>query len=125
MASIPFWLRFTGVIAAGGGTATVSYAVPMLQTLTIDGLTWTSTGLFGIYSMHNSNGRIYTNASQAAPLLNTHLQQGGSPNIGWMKFPTPLEIKGGDIFYIDLLDMSAAANTINLILPGTLDLGGS
>lgn len=123
MAVIPFWLRLTGVIAAGGGTANPNYAVPMLQTLTLKGVTWTSTGIWGFYSIHNSNGRIYTNASQATSLLNTHFQQGGSPNIGWMEFPEDLVVKGGDIIYFDLIDLSGAANTINLILPGSLDLG--
>lgn len=124
MASIPFWLRFQAVIAAGGGLATVSYAVPPLQELTLNELFWTSTGAFGIYSIHNSNGRIYTNASQATPLLSTHLQQGGSPNIGAKDLPYPLVVVGADIFYMDLIDTSGAANTINLMLVGSLNLGG-
>jgi hypothetical protein len=124
MASIPYFVRLQGVIAAGGGTASPSYPVATLQTLHLNTLQFTSTGTFGIYSIRNTNGRIYTNASQATPILSAWLQQGASPNIGLLNFPYELVISGSDAIFIDLIDTSGVANTINLLLVGSLDLGG-
>lgn len=124
MASIPYFLRLQGVIAVAGGVSTVSYQVPALQTLHINKLIYTSTGLWGFYSIRNTNGRQYTNASQAIPLLSQFFQQGASPNIGVLEFPYELVIIGSDGIFFDIIDMSAAANTVQLMFAGSLDLGG-
>ena len=124
MASVPFFLRGQVVIAAGLGTGTFSYPVAALQTLHLNTLQYTSTGLFGLYGVRNTNGRLYTNASQATPILSAWLAQGASPNIGLLNFPFELVIVGSDAIIIDIIDTSGAANTINLLLAGSIDLGG-
>lgn len=124
MASIPFFLRLQGVIAAGGGTASPNYQVAMLQTLHLNDIVWTSTGIWGFYSIRNTNGRQYTNASQAVPLSSAFFQNGGSPNIGIIHLPYELTVMGGDGIFFDIIDTSGAGNTVNLMLVGSLDLGG-
>lgn len=124
MASIPYFLRLQVVIAAAGGTGTATYLVPALQTLHLNTLEWESTGVFGIYNIRNTNGRIYTNASQATPLSNVFFQQGSSPNIGLLNFPYVLDIAGSDGIFFDIINTSAGANTIDLLLVGSLELGG-
>lgn len=123
MASIPFFLELDTVIAAGGGTGVAQYAVSSLQKLTINGMTWEATGAWGFYTITNTNGRIFTNASQANPYRSPAFQQGGSPNIGLLHWPYPLEIIGSDAIIFGIIDLSAAPNTVRLHLFGSLDLG--
>ena len=124
MASIPFFLEFHLVIAAGGGVITASYNVPAIQTLHVNKWIYTSTGVWGIYQIRNANGRVYGNLSQSNPFRSDFIQKGASPNIGILDLPYELLITGGDTLYIDIIDTSGAANTIELGLCGVLDLGG-
>lgn len=124
MASIPYFLKLQVVIAAGGGVGTASYYVPNLQTLHLRTLQYQSTGAFSIYNIRNTNGRLYTNASQASGILSTWLQNAASPNIGLLALPEEILIAGSDGISIDVIDTSGAANTVNLLLTGMLDLGG-
>lgn len=123
MASNSFWLQLQTTIAAVGGLSTVSYAVSERQTLTINGLTWVATSAWGFYSIRNSNGLIFTNASQANPLPGTAFQNNASPNISPLMFPYPMVIVGSDIIYFDIINGAGAANTIQLTLHGSLDRG--
>lgn len=123
MASYPYFLQLQTTIAAAGGLATLSYNVPVRQTLTLNGLLFISTSAWGFYNIRNANGRQFTNASQAAPIPSGVIQNGASPNIGLRDWPYQLVIVGGDTVYFDIINGAGAANTIQLSFFGSIDVG--
>ncbi len=123
MATIPYFVELNVTIAAAGGLASPNYPVSERQTLTIKKIVWAASSAWGFYGIRNSGSRQFSNASQAAPLPSTAFQNGGSPNIGLMEFPEPLVVVGSDILYFDIINGAGAANTIQLTLFGSLDLG--
>lgn len=120
--TIPFFLSFHKVLVAGG-VDTLTYAPDRNQTLHINKLIYTSTGIWGIYQIRNSNGRIYGNLSQATTLRSEFLQKGASPNIGIPEFPYEFVVIGADAISFDIIDLSGAGNTVDVGLFGSLELG--
>lgn len=123
MATYPYFVQRSVVIAAGGGTGNAQIPVPTLQKVTLNSFMWTSTGAWGFYSITNSNGRQYTDASQAIPIPSTRFQQGASPNIGLLTFPYAFVIEGNDILYFNIIDTSGVANTVSLTFFGQIETG--
>lgn len=116
MANVPYLLLLTASLASGG-TASPSYAVPQGQNLNVKNLFYQSTGTFKVTGIRTSDGRNYTNASGSQGIPSSLLNNAAASNISFNDFVPDLFVDGGVILYIDLLDTSAGANTVNLLLP--------
>jgi len=110
----PYFLVLEATVGAGG-TATVSYPVPVNEELKILGLRQVSTGDFNITDIRTSDGVHYTNATAAVEIPGSYFADLVDNYNGLRDFPVPLDIVGGSIFYVDLENASASSNTITLI----------
>lgn len=122
MSTFPYFLLLQGT-ALANANITLSYAVSNTQRLTLNQIRQISAGTFNINSIRDSTTQFYTNASQATPIKNTFIQTGGSANLGFGDFPTPMVIEGSTILFFDLQDTSAASNLISILLLGVLETG--
>lgn len=121
MANIPYVLSLQQALAASG-TGTMLYPVPQNQDLKLFAWYTLKTGNYRITAIRDSAGQFYTNASSTNPIDGQLIQNVNSPNIGNNTLAEPIHVPGGRILYIDLLDYSAAPNTINLWFLGTLEV---
>lgn len=113
--NIPYELYLTSVLIAGG-TGTMSYQVPPGQTLELDEFVWTSTGIFSLTGLRNGNGLQYTNATPSNAIPSTMLNNAAN-NFNLIRdFKPNLVINGGDTLYIDVIDTSAAPNTVRVLI---------
>lgn len=124
MAEIPY-LELASVVLTANGTGTFSQPVPNTQTLSIREWVFTSLGLFQITGIRTSDGRNYTNASPSVPIPSAVLPSGANNFNAIHSFIPELVIPGNVILYIDFKDISAAPNTVNLLLAGHLTVAGN
>lgn len=124
MAEIPY-LELASVVLTANGTGTFSQPVPNTQTLSIREWVFTSLGLFQITGIRTSDGRNYTNASPSVPIPSAVLPSGSNNFNAIHSFIPELVIPGNVILYIDFKDISAAPNTVNLLLAGHLTVAGN
>lgn len=117
MAEFPYFLILNSVLA-GNGSGTMSYTLPQNESIELTELRFIATGAFNITDIRDSSGNHLTNASAANPILSTMIQNAASPNIAVAQLPTPLIISQGKTFYVDVLDTSAAGNTVRLLFVG-------
>jgi hypothetical protein len=123
MASYPYVVQRAVVIAAAGGVGSCQIPVPTQQSIIIKQMIWTSTGIWGLFEISNSNGRKYTDCSQAVSIPSTSFQNGGSPNIGVLVWPYEIDLVGNDILNFSFLNTSGGANTIQLTFFGQITTG--
>lgn len=124
MTEIPY-LELASVVLTANGTGTFSQPVPNTQTLSIREWVFTSLGLFQITGIRTSDGRNYTNASPSVPIPSAVLPSGANNFNAIHSFIPELVIPGNVILYIDFKDISAAPNTVNLLLAGHLTVAGN
>lgn len=117
MALIPYSLVLEATLTSGG-TATVSYPVPVGESLELTDMIFVSTGIFNITGIRDSSGRNYTNASLSVEIPSSVLKSGANAFNAHNPFSIPLVIEGGTVFYIDLEDSSAAGNTVTIVCEG-------
>lgn len=113
--------QFTLVLEAAltsGGAATISYTVPPNEKLTLNSMVYNSTGIFNITDIRDSAGYHYTNASPATEIPSGVLANGANNFNSLKDFSAPIIIEGGMIFYVELEDSSAGANTVTLVFAG-------
>lgn len=120
MASYPYVVQRNVTIAAAGGVGAVQIAVPTQQSIIFDMVVWVATSAWGFYEISNSNGRKYTDATQAAPIPSTSFQNGGSPNIGVLKWPYSISLVGNDVLNFMIVNGVGAGNTIQLSFFGQI-----
>ena len=113
----PYILTLQAVLTASA-TATLSYPMPNNETLELNSIRFVSTGGFSITDIRDSSGKHYTNASPAAPILSTALQDARNNFDSLERFEVPIVQDGGKTFYIDIIDTSGAGNTVRLFLTG-------
>lgn len=117
MAKYPYTLTLQIALAASS-TGTLSYNVPQNESLELNDMRFISTSTFNVTDIRDSSGKHYTNASAAQPILSSMLQSAANANLSVKDFQEPLLIDGGKTFYIDLIDTSAAPNTVRLVFTG-------
>jgi hypothetical protein len=118
--TLPYELFLSSVLTAGG-TGTMSYQVPPGQKLIIDEFVFISTGAFNVVGMRNGGGQQFTNATPSNGIPSTMLANGLNQFNVIKDFKPNLEIQGGDTFYIDIIDTSAAPNTVRFLGNGSKD----
>lgn len=111
---IPFELFLTATLAASG-QGTMTYPVPQGQSIEIDEFTFSSTGAFKVVGIRNAGGTNFTNASPTNGIPSTMLGNSANNFNVIRDFKPNLVISGGDVLYIDVLDTSAAPNTVNFL----------
>lgn len=114
MPSYPFLLVLETALNANG-VGTVSYQVSPMETLTLTGLVFASTGTFNITSIRDSGGRQYTNATATVEIPSSVIPSGANANNAIWEFPTPMVIEKGNSLIIELEDSSGSGNTVTLI----------
>lgn len=112
--TIPYEV-FLSQVLTSGGTGTLTYAVPPGQTLAIDEFTFISTGAFSVVGIRNGGGQQFTNATPSNGIPSTMLANGLNQFNVIKDFKPDLVIQGGDTFYIDIIDTSAAPNTVRFL----------
>ena len=112
---IPYELLLSAVLTAGG-TATLTYQVPQGQQLEIDEFVFVSTGIFSLVGIRSAGGINFTNATPSNGIPSTMLANGVNQFNVIKDFKPNLIVAGGDTINFDLIDTSAAPNTIRLLL---------
>lgn len=113
-----FFATILSVTLTASGSGSPSYAVPNNEGLTVSQIRFIASGAFSITGIKTSDGYLFTNASVNNPILSTHIQNAASPNFALQNIDPPIEIKGSLSLIIDLLDTSAAPNTVRILLTG-------
>ena len=119
---IPFFALFRFSLA-GNAQGTAQYTVPVGEQLTLKDMVFSSTGAFSITNIRDASGKSYTNASPTTPIPSTIFPSGGNNNNSIKGFDPELVIEGGNILYIDVVDSSGSANTINIVFSGQKKTG--
>lgn len=114
---LPFLTRLS-VVLTSGATGRMNYAVSANEKLQITKIYQKSTGAFDIYGLSDSAGRAYTNASSGAGLDSNFIQDVDTSFIGFSDFPVPIYLEGGQSLSLDVIDTSAAGNTVEIMLVG-------
>ncbi len=117
MATIPYLLQMQ-VTLAGSGSGTLSFTVPNNEKLSLEEWIFSSTGIFSITGIRVTGGNNISNAGANLAIPSTHLQLVSTNNNGIKKLPIPLLLDGGSTLYIDVLDTSAAGNTVKCTFNG-------
>lgn len=110
MAELPYHISLRATVAASTA-ATLQHAVPRNEELVVVELYSVSSGAFSVTSIRDSAGRVYGNLSTSAPLPNAIIN-----SERFKAFPTPIRLSGAITLYVDVLDTSAATNTITIVL---------
>jgi len=112
--TIPYELFLSSVLTAGG-TGTMSYQVPPSQQLELDEFVFSSTGTFSVVGFRNGGGMQFTNATPSNGIPSTMINNAAN-NFNLIRdFKPNLVIQGGDTLYIDVIDTSAAPNTVRFL----------
>lgn len=112
---IPYELFLSAALTAGG-TGTLTYQVPQGQTLELDEFVFSSTGTFSLVGLRNAGGINFTNATPSNGIPSTMLASAANQFNIIKDFKPNLIIQGGDTLYVDLIDTSAAPNTVRLLI---------
>jgi len=112
---IPYELFLQSVLTAGG-TGTMTYQVPQGQTLELDEFVFNSTGAFSVTGIRNAGGINFTNATPSNAIPSTMLGNSANNFNVIRDFKPNLVIAGGDTLYVDVIDTSAAPNTVRLVV---------
>lgn len=118
---IPYQL-LAQISLTASGQGTFTYPVPQGQKLNIDEMVFTSTGIFNLVGLSNSNGLQYTNATPAQGIPSANFANGANNFNAIKDFRPDLVINGGEQLIITVLDTSVAINVIKLLLNCSRDL---
>lgn len=122
MTIIPYIVTLPKVVTASS-TARLFYQVSNDETLEITNILQKSTGAFDIYGISDSRGTIYSSAAAGNTMDGDFIADIATAFNGIYALPSPIVLAGGTIIYIDVLDTSAAQNTVEIILMGRRLLG--
>lgn len=111
---IPYLLQLNVVLAASG-TGTLQYTVPPNEKLEISELLFASTGAFSLTDIRVSGGHVMTNAGANNPILSTQLRLTNNNNNTLLELMLPIVLEGGQVLYVDVLDTTAAPNTVRML----------
>lgn len=117
MSIIPYSVSLS-VTAALNSLIEASYQIPSNQEFSIDDVIITSTGIFNLVGLRNSDGLNFANISENSPMPSTHLKNGANSNDSINPFQFPLVLKEGRTLYITFKDTSGVENDIYLTLVG-------
>lgn len=107
--------------ASSGGQVSLTYQVPTNKRFTIKQIMFASDGTFNVVGISSSRGSNYTNASNSKPLPSTLLPfSTNAYNMTSLPIQD-LVLEGGDEFTIVIVDTSAAANDVWMLLNGMLE----
>lgn len=120
--TVPFFFRLQVVLTANN-TGQMSYTVSANEKVEIYSILQKATGAYDFQGISDSRGINYTNASPGSALDRDFFQNVGSSNRGLMEFKDPIILEGGTILYFNVIDTSAAGNTVELMLVGKRILG--
>lgn len=122
MAIIPYIVTLPKVVAASS-VGRMSYQVSNDETLELTNILQRSTGAFDIYGISDSRGTIYSNAVAGNTIDGDFIADISTAFNGIYEFPSPIVLEGGTTIFIDVIDTSAAQNTIEIVLVGRRLLG--
>lgn len=111
---IPYELFLSSVLTALG-TGTLTYQVPPNQTIEIDEFVFIATGTFNVVGIRNGGGMQFTNATPSNGIPSTMIANGLNQFNIIKDFKPNLIVLGGDSLYIDVIDTSAAGNTVRFL----------
>jgi len=113
----PFW--FTDTIAlSGSGTGTARITVSAGEKVKLRKLRFVATGAFSLTGMRDDSGQPFTNANVTDPITSTLLANAANGYNVIQEFNPPLELTGPNAINFDLLDTSAASNTVRIAIEG-------
>lgn len=112
--TVPYEL-FLSTSLTAGGQGTMTYQVPPGQSIEIDEFVFQSTGAFKVVGIRNGGGIQFTNATPSNGIPSAMLANAANQFNVIKDFKPNLVIQGGDSFYIDVLDTSAAPNVVNFL----------
>lgn len=115
MANIPYlWIGSTVLSASSQGS--ISFPVNAAESMMINKFVFVATGAFSVIGIRDSDGNPYSNCSLDKPILSTMLQNSANGNLSMRDLLENILIKANKTLYIDLLDTSAAQNTVRFLL---------
>ncbi len=123
MARRESYRAITDVVLLAGGQGTLEYTPGPNETFHIKEWRFISTGIFNIIDIRNSENYHYTNCSVTHPILSSMVQNPGNAFLSDKIFDPPLEIKPRINFAVDVIDTSAAGNTVRMLLIGEKEIG--
>lgn len=106
------YILILDVVLTASGVGALSYLSPANEQLSIEGMRFSSTGIFNITDIQTSGGLHLTNASPAHPIPSSHFQNGASANIGYQNFTHPVFLDMMQSLTINVTDTSVAGNTV-------------
>jgi len=115
MSDFPF-LHVLETSLGANGTGTISLIVPNSEKLIVHGLRFVSTAGFNVTDIRTTDGKHYTNASNAVEIPSSMLGNAANGNNTILEFKTPLIVQGGLSLTIDLEDSSGSANSVTMLL---------
>lgn len=118
MADFPYLIRLQAVLSAGG-RATLSFQASNDESYKIFGWRQKSTGNFDVEVIRDSRGVQYSNAAAGSPLDGEFIQDVQNAFISIADFPQPIDIPAASQILIDVIDTSAAPNTVEITLIST------
>lgn len=105
-------------------SAQLTYSVPNSWKQHIAKLWAKSTGSFNVFQFQDNTGRSYANITTANPIVSDFIQDPTNPYGGWYDLLVPIDLDGGKIFQIGVIDTSNAQNTIEFLISSTADIPG-
>lgn len=121
MPTIPFMIPMQANVAANQ-SAQLTYSVPNSWKQHLYKLWMQSTGSFNIFQFQDNTGRSYANITSANPIKSTFVQDPTNPYGGWYDLIVSIDLDGGKIFQIGVIDTSNSSNLIQFLLSSTADI---
>lgn len=111
----PFWFTDTITLAANA-SGSLNLPVSAGEKARFKRAQFIATGVFQINDIRDSSGQRYSNASTNDPIPSTALNDAATDFSGISRFEPPLELEGPLQLLFDILDTSAAPNTVRVIV---------
>lgn len=121
MSTIPFMIPLQATVPANQSSQLV-YSVPNSWKQHLYKLWAMSTGIFSIFQFQDNTGRSYANITSANPIASSFLQDPTNPYGAWFDLVVPIDLDGGKIFQIGVIDGSGSSNLIQLLISSTADI---
>lgn len=124
MAKTVYYTAVDNVVLAPNAQGTLEYTPGPNEKFFIESWRFTSSGIFDILDIRNSENFHYTQASVSVPIPSTHVQNPGNAFLALKDFDPAIEISERQNFAIDVKDTSGLANTIVVTLNGYKVIAG-
>lgn len=121
MATIPY-LVLLPVSLTSGGSGRATLPVTPGQSLSLDRMVFQSTGAFSLTGLSTSDGRNYGNISPSSPIPSTMLASVANNFNAIIDLVPNLKIDSNMLLYVDVVDTSAAINTVRFLFMGELTI---